>query len=487
MNASIAIPAAGASTRMGGEDKLMRAVDGVPLIRRTALQALSGGRDVMVTLRPDDAARRAALAGLPLQMLPVGDAATGLSASLRRAAAEVGSGATLLVLPADMPEIGAGELARIWQASAAHPDRILRAMAGDVPGHPVVFPPDIVPELGSLSGDTGARAILARHGQRVLPVPLFGRRAVLDLDTPQDWADWSETRQSTDLPRNVQADPLTAARQDPKDCVLAVITAVHGTGWRRPGAMMCLWPDCIMEGQLTGGCIEADLALRAGDVLDGGRPLTLRYGAGSPFFDIRLPCGGGLDITLFPLTDTRALADLECLCRARAAAGLRFRPDGEILLDLTAPSGWDGADFVVQRPPEIQFLVFGGGEEARFFTRLARSAGYGVVQGEAGDRDLLLLADERTAVLTFSHEHEAEVGIIASALRGPAFHVGALGSHRIAEQRLALLQAAGIDRDLLARLRAPVGLIPSMRDPRGLAISILAEIIALEGCGHQPP
>lgn len=480
MGATIAIPAAGASRRMEGGDKLLRIVDGVPLIRRTALQALSDGRDVLVTLRPGDAARRAALAGLPLRLLPVEDAATGLSASLRRAASAVEAGTDLLVLPADMPGIGPADLARFRQARAMHPDRILRAMAGEVPGHPVAFPPDIVPELSTLSGDTGARSIMARHDQRILPVPLFGRRAVLDLDTQQEWADWAANRQTSDLPLDVPPDPLAAARRNPGDCVLAVITAVHGTGWRRPGALMCLWPDGIMEGQLTGGCIEADLALRAGDVLDGGRPLTLRYGAGSPFFDIRLPCGGGLDITLFPPTETRALADLECLRRARAPAGLRFRPDGDILLDLAAPTGWDGADFVLHRPPEIQFLVFGGGEEARFFTRLARSAGYGVVQGEAGDRDLLLLADERTAVLTFSHEHEAEVGIIASALRGPAFHVGALGSHRIAEQRLALLQAAGMNHEHLTRLRAPVGLIPSTRDPRGLAISILAEIIALE-------
>ncbi|WP_312608319.1 NTP transferase domain-containing protein [Agrobacterium pusense] len=499
METSIVIAAAGASRRMGGEDKLMRIVDGVPLIRRTALRALSSGHEVLVTLRPGDNARRDALAGLSLRMLSVEDAATGLSASLRRAATEVEAEAGLMVLPADMPEIGAGDLARFRRARAAHPDRILRAMAGDHPGHPVAFPPDIVPELRTLSGDTGARAVLAQYDARVLPVPLFGRRAVLDLDTPQDWTDWSSNRPSIDTPLDALANPLSAALNDPQDCVLAVITAVHGSGWRRPGAMMCLWRDHRAVGQLTGGCIEADLALHAGKVLDDGRPLSLRYGAGSPFFDIRLPCGGGLDITLFPFSDTQALADLECLRRARASAGLRFQPDGEIRLDLTTPTGWDGKDFVVARKPEIRFLVLGRGEEARFFTHLARSAGYSVLntdQAEVeaafgsggssnrfGDQDMLLLADERAAVLTFFHEHESEVGIIASALRGPAFYVGALGSRRVAAQRLSLLHAVGIDRDLLERLHAPIGLIPSRRDPRELAISILAEIIAVAGCG----
>lgn len=510
MTATIAIPAAGASRRMGGEDKLLRIVDGVPLIRRTALRALASGQDVLVTLRPEDNARRAALAGLALRVLPVGDATTGMSASLRRVATETGPATSLMVLPSDMPEIGTDDLARLWHAHAAHPDRIVQGMAGDVPGHPVILPPDIVPVLANLFGDTGARSILDRQRHRILPVQLFGRRAILDLDTPQDWADWVAARPSVDLREDGQRDPFAAALDDPDDCVLAVMTAVHGTGWRRPGAMMCLWRDGRMVGQLTGGCIEGDLALHVGDVLDGTGPVTLRYGAGSPFFDIRLPCGGGLDITLVPVRDTRALRDLACLGRGRVRAGLRFRPDGDIRLDLIAHTGWHGTDFVTTCIPEIRFIVFGQGEDASVFARVARAAGYGVVDASRAVRDavagcdggcddlsaddILLLADDRTAVLTFLHDHDKDVGIIAAALRGPACYVGALGSSRVAAQRLPLLRDAGIDRHKMARLHAPVGLVPATRDPRGLAISILAQIVALErdaqdrdAAGHASP
>ncbi|MGS4948057.1 NTP transferase domain-containing protein [Meridianimarinicoccus sp. RP-17] len=496
MTATIVIPAAGAARRMGGEDKLLRHVDGVPLIRRAALHALASGQRVLVTLRPNDGARRAALAGLALRVLPVGDHATGMSASLRCAAADTGPASPLMILPADMPEIGAGDLERLWTAHAANPERIIQGMAGSIPGHPVILPPDIVPEMGLLSGDTGARAILTKHHRRILPVPLFERRAILDLDTPQDWEDWSVSRPATDLSEDGPRDPFAAALDDPEDCVLAVITAVHGTGWRRAGAMMCLWRDGRIDGQLTGGCIEADLALHVRQVLDGGRPVTLRYGIGSPFFDIRLPCGGGLDITLFPVGDTRSLRDMACLDRGRVRTALRFQPDGAIGLDPTGRTGWRGFDFVAARVPEIQFLVFGQGEDASLFARLAKSAGYNVVRAdEAGPGaavggavdpdspdggDILLLADARTAVLTFHHDHEKDVGIIAAALRGPACYVGALGSRRVAARRLRLLQEAGIDPDRLARLHAPVGLIPSTRDARGLALSILAEIVALD-------
>lgn len=494
MTAMIVIPAAGSSRRMGGEDKLIRIVDGVPLIRRTALQAIASGNDVLVTLRPDDDERRAALAGLGLRILSITDANTGMSASLRRAAQEAGSSPALMILPADMPEISAHDLSELWATHTAHPKQIVQGMAGLVPGHPVIIPQDIVPELQKLTGDTGARPILERHCQRILPVPLYGRRAILDLDTPKDWAAWTASRKTSDLMENGQLDPPAAALSNPADFILAVITGVHGTSWRRPGAIMCLWRDGTMVGQLTGGCIEADLSLRVGDVLDTARPATVRYGMGSPYFDIRLPCGGGLDITLIPVRDRRALLDLVTLRQSRVRAGLRFRPNGQIDLDMSAGTGWHGPDFVVSYKPKIRFLVFGQGEDARIFTAIARAAGYGVIDEDLVEReagvnfdgrllrpvadDMLLLADDRTGVLTFFHDLEKDVAIIAAALRGSACYVGALGSSTVATKRLSLLREAGISPERLSKLHAPVGLISSTRDPRGLAVSILAEIIA---------
>jgi molybdenum cofactor cytidylyltransferase len=54
----------------------------------------------------------------------------------------------------------------------------------------VLFPADLLPELAALTGDTGAREVLTRHATRVHLVPLKGDRALVDLDTPEDWADW---------------------------------------------------------------------------------------------------------------------------------------------------------------------------------------------------------------------------------------------------------------------------------------------------------
>ena len=185
----ILIPAAGASSRMRGGDKLLEQVDGTPQLARAAGAALATGCPVAVTLRPGDTARATVLAGLAVTVIDVPDAATGMSASLRRGAAACPPGHALMVLPADMPDIGRMDLGRMLAAQSTHPDRILRATSRDGhPGNPVLFPPRLVPRFADLSGDEGARRLLADEAP--VPVMLPMRRALTDLDTPEDWAIW---------------------------------------------------------------------------------------------------------------------------------------------------------------------------------------------------------------------------------------------------------------------------------------------------------
>jgi CTP:molybdopterin cytidylyltransferase MocA len=192
------IPAAGASSRMRGRDKLLEPVDGTPLLRRSAEVALAAGLPVCVALPPDRPDRAAALAGLPVQILVVPDAAEGLGATLRAGVAALRDAAAILVLLADLPEITAADLGRlvaIHAAAGGDDAPILRATASDgTPGHPVLFPAWAFPALAALSGDTGAGPVLAAWRARVQSIPLPGRRAVTDLDTPEAWAAWRAGR-----------------------------------------------------------------------------------------------------------------------------------------------------------------------------------------------------------------------------------------------------------------------------------------------------
>lgn len=192
INATILIPAAGFSRRMRGADKLLEPVDGVALLTRQARAALATGARVIVTLPPEPGPRDAALAGLALTRIRVADAAEGMAASIRAGVAALEPGTrALMILLADLPEIEAADLAGLLTAQTETPGAILRAASEDgQPGHPVVFPPDLFAELAQVTGDEGARRVVAAHRDRLRDLHLPGARAITDLDTPEDWAAW---------------------------------------------------------------------------------------------------------------------------------------------------------------------------------------------------------------------------------------------------------------------------------------------------------
>ncbi|WP_412554635.1 NTP transferase domain-containing protein [Shimia sp. MIT1388] len=194
---AILLLAAGASSRMRGGDKLLEEVDGIPLLRKLARHACAVSEIVLVCLREGDEARRSVLSGLNCQTIIVPDAAEGMAHSLRAGIAQLPNLANgVMVIPADMPDLTEQDLRSMIAAHAAKPDKILRATSADnQPGHPVVFPKKLFGELRALSGDFGARSVLKRHADSVQLIPLPGCHALTDLDTPEAWQAWRQTRQ----------------------------------------------------------------------------------------------------------------------------------------------------------------------------------------------------------------------------------------------------------------------------------------------------
>lgn len=192
----VLILAAGASSRMRGEDKLLQPVGAETLLRRTARVAAATGCPVLVSLPPDRPARAAALEGLAVRPLPVADAASGMSASLRAGVAAARlmvtqSVAGLMILPADMPEFTTAALAGMIAAFREEPDLIWRGVAENgQQGHPAIFPRDLWPDLAKVEGDQGGIGLIRAHPGRVMPYALPGAMASTDLDTPEDWAAW---------------------------------------------------------------------------------------------------------------------------------------------------------------------------------------------------------------------------------------------------------------------------------------------------------
>jgi molybdenum cofactor cytidylyltransferase len=190
----ILILAAGASSRMRGLDKLLQHVEGVPILRRVAETALATGSPVTVALPPDADARKTALLGLAVRLIEVPDAARGMSRSLIRGTEAIRNDADddadgLMVLAADMPGFSTAALADMVARFQDKPQMIWRGGTADGQlGHPTIFPRDLWDDLARVTGDEGGRSILRAHPDRVSVLVLPGKMAVLDLDTPEDWA-----------------------------------------------------------------------------------------------------------------------------------------------------------------------------------------------------------------------------------------------------------------------------------------------------------
>lgn len=190
----ILVLAAGASSRMRGRDKLLQTLKGKPLLRRVADAALATRSPIHVALPAGSQSRKAILAGLPLHIVEVPDAALGMSRALCRgiaaiSAEDLGPEDGVMILPGDMPGFTGKALADLIARFRDEPDLIFRGGTVDGrAGHPAIFPRELWDELLAVTGDEGGRSVLQKHQGRVRVIPLPGQMAVLDLDTPEDWA-----------------------------------------------------------------------------------------------------------------------------------------------------------------------------------------------------------------------------------------------------------------------------------------------------------
>jgi molybdenum cofactor cytidylyltransferase len=180
--------AAGRSTRMRGPNKLLAEIGGRPLVRIAAEEALaSRARPVIVVAGHQRGEVERALAGLPVQIVYNPDFAEGLGTSLRTGIAAVPADAEgAIVCLGDMPQVDAGLIDRL--IAAFDPDRgalvVMPTFEGKR-GNPVLWSRRFFPDLMAIEGDVGARHLIGRYGEAVAEVPLEGKAALVDVDTPE--------------------------------------------------------------------------------------------------------------------------------------------------------------------------------------------------------------------------------------------------------------------------------------------------------------
>ena len=324
-------------------------------------------------------------------------------------------------------------------------------------------------------------------------------------------------------------DVLQAARRwsaDGLGVALATVVSTWGSAPRPAGSLLAVSERGDFAGSVSGGCVEAAVITEARLAIADGRPRLLEFGVSDErAYEVGLACGGRIQVHVQWLAAEGVLPALLAAAAARAPVSLAFdlvhgalrlvdprAPDAALppalaaaaqeasLRDQAVRVEAPGGPWLV-RPlsPRVRVVIFGAVHVAQALAPMAKLAGWEPVVVDAraafatearfpgvpvicGAADQALARaglDRRTALVTMTHKPELDDAALSAALRSPAFYVGALGSRKTQAARRERLRALGFGDADLGRLHGPVGLAIGARSPAEIAVSILAEIVAV--------
>jgi len=286
---------------------------------------------------------------------------------------------------------------------------------------------------------------------------------------------------------------------------LVTVAQTWGSAPRPPGSLLCIRDDGLIAGSVSGGCVEDDLIAR---VRTGERvttPAEVTYGVSSEeAARFGLPCGGTLRLVQEPLTDLSWIdALLERTARHELVARVLSVRSGGVTLESARRDDAFSLEHGVMRQlfgPRWRMLVIGAGQLSQVVARMAMALDFEVivcdpreeyhlswdVPGTQFTREMpddaaaRLQLDAHSAVVAVTHDPKLDDMVLLEALKSNAFYVGALGSRGNTAKRKERLKLFDITDEQLARLHGPIGLDIGSRTPAEIAVSIVAEIVAVK-------
>jgi xanthine dehydrogenase accessory factor len=280
---------------------------------------------------------------------------------------------------------------------------------------------------------------------------------------------------------------------------------------------MALAEDGAVVGSVSGGCIEDDLIARYsrahGDgVMPTGAPALVKYGiTADEAHRFGLPCGGTLELLLEYDPDAESLKTLvAALEQGRLMQRTVRLADGAVALaEATSPAELlvDDTELVNTFGPEYRMLLIGAGQLAEYLATMAKFSGFAVtlcdprteyhtawtLPGVAittempDDAVVAFKPDRRTCVVALTHDPKLDDLALLEALQSEAFYVGAIGSRRNAEaRRERMIEHFEQTEQSLARLRGPIGIYIGSKTPPEIAVSVMAEILAVKNAVALP-
>lgn len=314
-------------------------------------------------------------------------------------------------------------------------------------------------------------------------------------------------------------------------CALATVVRVHGSAYRHEGAKLVVAADGRVEGNVSGGCLEADVREVALRVIRSGEAERREYcGSADEIaaWDLGVGCEGVVELLIEPVRDPRAaersmldaeepfvvLTDLATHARQVLVgeSALAWMSGGDPRLARDGRGGGESrlvddgrtALFADVMLPPPRLLVVSAGDDARHLAALAASVGFRVVVADR--RPGLLTADrfpspircvetdaarlgERVVLdaesfaVVMTHHFADDTEYLRSLLRGPTRYVGVLGPRQRTERILGILRADGpVDQ---SRIFGPVGLDIGTDGAEQVALAVVAEMLAVRS-GRRP-
>jgi xanthine dehydrogenase accessory factor len=304
--------------------------------------------------------------------------------------------------------------------------------------------------------------------------------------------------------------------------VLATLTSVEGSSYRRPGARMLISKDGHRIGSISGGCLEEDLVERSRSVAASGNAELVVYDTTAEndiVWGVGLGCHGIVRILLEripPRPDwvcalaenmrTGRATDLVVLWEeSEGPVGTRLRDDPKLGRQGSGPGV-----FRERIEPPTSLILFGAGDDAQPLARMALELGWRVT---IADPRPALLTEQRfpgvsalvlgppdelvaraapfpgSLAVVMTHHYRHDVPLMSHLLPLPLAYLGLLGPKRRADKILVELADKGlvVTAAMRSRLWAPVGLDLGADAPEQVALSIIAEMSAvLSGRDARP-
>ncbi|MCR8959465.1 XdhC family protein [Variovorax sp. S2] len=305
-------------------------------------------------------------------------------------------------------------------------------------------------------------------------------------------------------------------RQAGKRALLTTVVRTWGSSPRPVGSIMALADDGAVVGSVSGGCIEDDLIARYShahanngqgeEVPPGAPPKLVKYGiTADEAHRFGLPCGGTLELLLEYDPDADLLADLVAeLEQGKLMQRTVTLANGAVRLnEAEAPDELkvNDAELTNTFGPEYRMLLIGAGQLAEYLATMAKFSGFAVTLCDPraeyrtawslpgveittempDDAVLAFRPDRRSCVVALTHDPKLDDLALLEALQSEAFYVGAIGSRRNADARRdRMIEHFDQTAESLARLRGPIGIYIGSKTPPEIAVSVMAEILAVK-------